>query len=301
MSKSFLDKSTMITQFNEYYNTVLSDLLENPDYLHLNLDMYIDKYGKECHGISEKKNIIAIGGFGEIFECHVDTLSLIVKRIPINYPYNKYLSDDNIEVNNDVESGNFYYEYIDRFLNEIIINIILQNKNTELFCKLHGFKFIEDIQNEEIIGYFYIIMENCGDKFNCNDVTLSNLLEWFIEIAEALKIMHNNNIVHNDIAYRNILVIDAHVKLIDFGMSEITFDTELYEKDIYDFGKMMLDIIERITLRDSRLWSKRLHVTDDLGDFMPLQPIIANIISSDVCPTIDQVLLDLHNILFKKN
>ena len=53
--------------------------------------MYIDKYAKECHGISRKKNIIAIGGFGEIFECNLDTLSLIVKRIPINYPYNKYL------------------------------------------------------------------------------------------------------------------------------------------------------------------------------------------------------------------
>ena len=283
MSITALNKSTMIVKFKEHYSKSIKELSENPKYVHLNINNYVNKYNKECSFVSTHKEIIDFGSYGEIYECHVDTLYLIVKRIPVYYPFKKNLSKYNIHINNNIESGEFYKECIDPFLNEVLINIILQNENKELFCPLVGFNFTEDTHNKEVLGYFFINMEHCGHSIN--NVTLLDLLPWFIEIAQALQIMHSKNIVHNDIANRNILVINSHIRLIDFGMSEITDDTDKFKKDIYLFNVMLLDAITNIT--DS----------DDLGPFKPLQPILSNLESSDL--TIEDILSKLQ-LLFRK-
>jgi len=43
MSESALNKSTMITQFKEYYDKSQTLLLENQKYLHLDIHKYIGK------------------------------------------------------------------------------------------------------------------------------------------------------------------------------------------------------------------------------------------------------------------
>jgi serine/threonine protein kinase len=280
MSITALNKSTMIAQFKEYYHRSQTLLIENPKYLHLNIHNYVGKYNKECSSVSIHKEIIDFGSYGEIYECHVNKLNLIVKRIPVKYPFNKNTSKYNVGINNHIESGEFYNEHIDPFLNEILINIILQTENSYLFCKLLGFNFKEDTDNKEMIGYFFIIMENCGYKIN-RDVSLTDLLDWFIEIAQAIQIMHSKNIVHNDIASRNILILNSHIRIIDFGMSEITDDTDKFKNDIYLFYKMVLDEIKYIT------------GSEDLGPFTPLQSLLSNIDNRDLYPSIEDIISKL--------
>lgn len=279
MSESALNKSTMIAQFKEHYSKSITELSANPKYVHLNIVNYVGKYS-ECSSTSIHKEIIDFGSYGEIYECNVDTLNLIVKRISVNYPFKKQTSKYNVGINNNIESGEFYNEHIDPFLNEILINVILQNENKQLFCRLLGFNFKEDTENKEVLGYFFIIMENCGYKIN-RDVTLADLLDWFIEIAQAIQIMHSKNIVHNDIASRNILISNSHIRVIDFGMSEITDDTDNFKNDINLFYKMLLDEIKYIT--DS----------DDLGPFTPLQPFFTNIDNYDLYPSIEHIISEL--------
>jgi len=278
MSESALSKSTMIAQFKEYYNRKRTLLLENPEYLHLNIHKYVDKYKSECSSITEE--FINWGSNGEIYECRVGKLPLIVKRIRIVYPFKKQTSKYNVGTNKHIESGEFYNEHIDPFLNEILINIILQAENSELFCRLHGFNFKEDTRSNDVLGYFFIIMENCGNGIK-KGVSLKDLLNWFIEIAQAIQIMHSKNIVHNDIASRNIMISNSHVRVIDFGMGEITDEIDNFKNDIYLFYKMILDEIKYIT------------GSDDLGPFTPLQPLLSNIDNRDLYPPIEHIISTL--------
>ena len=49
MSEIFFDKSTIISQFREYYGKKLLELIKNPKYNHLLISNYVYKYSKECN------------------------------------------------------------------------------------------------------------------------------------------------------------------------------------------------------------------------------------------------------------
>jgi len=284
MSETFLDKSTIISQFKEYYGKKILELMENPKYQDLNIDNYVDKYSRECNFSSETPKVISVGVLGNIYEYLSDTSSFIVKRMHVLYPYYKRCGkSDLIMIDKRVRSGIFYTEYLDRFLNEALINIILQNQNSELFCPLLGFNFTEDTEDEDIIGYFNIIMENCGHDINLSGSTFSDLLLWFIEIAEALQIMHSLNIAHNDFHSGNILIMNSHIKFIDFGRSLITDDMNEFSNDIKWFGRMITNTITEIT------------GSENLGPFMPIEPILLRIHNNETIP-IEVLLKELKKI-----
>jgi serine/threonine protein kinase len=279
MSEIFFDKSTVISQFKEYYSKKLLELIKNPKYQHLDISNYVDKYMRECNFSLKTPKLISKGVLGNIYEYPSDTSSFILKRMHVLYPYDKRCQkSDLIMIDKRVKSGIFYNEYLDRFLNEALINIILQNENSELFCPLLGFNFTEDTEDDYIIGYFNIIMENCGHDINLSGSTFSDLLRWFIEIAEAIQIMHSLNIAHNDFHSGNILLMNSHIKFIDFGRSLITEDLNEFTMDIYWFGRMITTTITEIT------------GTDDLGPFMPIEPILLRIHNNATIPI--EVLLE---------
>lgn len=81
-------------------------------------------------------------------------------------------------------------------------------------------------------GYPYMIMEYVEgesiDKY-CERIKpdLKQKLKLFLQVCDALQYAHNNFIVHHDIKPANILVNEAgHVKLLDFGISQIIHEQE---------------------------------------------------------------------------
>ena len=49
-----------------------------------------------------------------------------------------------------------------------------------------------------------------------------DILNWFIEICEALNYIHNNNIIHRDLKPNNIFLMkNNNIKIGDFGIARI--------------------------------------------------------------------------------
>jgi serine/threonine protein kinase len=48
---------------------------------------------------------------------------------------------------------------------------------------------------------------------------MTQKVEWLIGISKGLTHLHANNIVHRDVAARNVLLHQNDTKLTDFGMS----------------------------------------------------------------------------------
>ncbi len=81
-------------------------------------------------------------------------------------------------------------------------------------------------------GFPYMIMEYVEgesiDKYcKKRNPDLKEKLQLFLQVCDALQYAHNNFIVHHDIKPANILVSEAgHVKLLDFGISQIIHEQE---------------------------------------------------------------------------
>ena len=124
---------------------------------------------------------------------------IYVKKIKLDFSYDKKI--DNIQI-----------------LREIYFLVLL--KNQKYFVQLY------DILLHKEYKYLYLIFKgNCVSlnkliNYNVNDY-LSNkdLIKWIIyQITYALYVLHNNNIIHNDIKPSNILIDEnAVITICDFG------------------------------------------------------------------------------------
>jgi hypothetical protein len=61
---------------------------------------------------------------------------------------------------------------------------------------------------------------------NKKSVTMKQKLEWLIGISKGLSHLHSNNIVHRDVAARNILLHQNEAKVTDFGMSRVVSENQ---------------------------------------------------------------------------
>ena len=102
--------------------------------------------------------------------------------------------------------------------------IILQNLSHPNIIKCIDTKIIKDKA--------YIIMEYADDgdlkekidnqKKNNISFKEEDILNWFIEIGEALNYIHNKNIIHRDLKPNNIFLMkNNHIKIGDFGIARI--------------------------------------------------------------------------------
>uniref|UniRef100_A0A8C3G7V4 non-specific protein-tyrosine kinase n=1 Tax=Cyclopterus lumpus TaxID=8103 RepID=A0A8C3G7V4_CYCLU len=119
-------------------------------------------------------------------------------------------------------------DVMEKFMSEAVI---MKNLNNQYIVKLIG--IIED-------DPVWIVMElyqygELGNYLTENQSTLSNitLVLFSLQICKALVYLSGVNVVHRDIAVRNILVASPDcVKLGDFGLSRYIEDEEYYKASV---------------------------------------------------------------------
>lgn len=90
-------------------------------------------------------------------------------------------------------------------------------------------KFVDAFETETLL---ILILELCSEDFKArifdknkkfiNDLTETDILVYFRQIAIGIQYLHLNHIIHRDIKYENILICDDLIKISDFGLSAIT-------------------------------------------------------------------------------
>jgi Tol biopolymer transport system component len=106
-------------------------------------------------------------------------------------------------------------------------------------CTLH------DVGREN--GVDYLVMEYCEgqtltDRLERGALPLDQVLQYGIEIADALSRAHRAGIVHRDLKPSNIMITKSGVKLLDFGLAKVHLETSLGESTaqlISEEGKLL--------------------------------------------------------------
>ncbi|RIB26374.1 kinase-like domain-containing protein [Gigaspora rosea] len=56
-------------------------------------------------------------------------------------------------------------------------------------------------------------------------ISLDEIIDFAMQITNGLEHLHNNNIIHCDLHYKNILMNDGELLIADFGLSKKIDDT----------------------------------------------------------------------------
>jgi serine/threonine protein kinase len=194
------------------------------------------------------------GGSGDVQTLEMPELNTVVSTsaTTINYNNNIYIL---------AGTGGFSSVYTNTAINEAIKIIdvaendrtaIFQNEivnyytistlcNTNYFCKFKNY-YIDESSNK-----IYILMEYCGKNLysviDDNYQKLSPILiyKWFLDIANGIQCMHDNNYVHLDIKLDNITIYgnddinQCKSKMIDFSVAK-NIDELTKMNGIYSVG-----------------------------------------------------------------
>lgn len=108
-------------------------------------------------------------------------------------------------------------EDITRFEREARIGAAL---NTKYIARVH------DIDTTDA-GTVYIVMELLnGEDLEHHlkrEVEMSRLVQWIMDVCEALVLAHESGIVHRDLKPANVFIVagrDEHAKVVDFGIAK---------------------------------------------------------------------------------
>ncbi|KAI9759441.1 MAG: hypothetical protein M4579_002355 [Chaenotheca gracillima] len=124
---------------------------------------------------------------------------------------------------------------------------------------------LKDIFDEEDGVYLVLELATEGELFNWiilkSKLTESETRKVFIQLFQAIKYLHERNIVHRDIKPENILLVDKYltVKLADFGLAKIigeeSFTRTLCGTPSYVAPEILEDSDHRKYTRAVDVWS----------------------------------------------
>ena len=146
---------------------------------------------------------IGSGGMGDVYKAHDRRLDRIVAIKVLKSEYNE---DEN---------------FIRKFRRESLAAASISHPNIVSIYDVG----METVSDEDV---YYIVMEYIDGKTlkelikEEGMLSQNQALNYLIQIAEALKIAHNKNIIHRDIKSQNIMVTrDNRVKVTDFGIARM--------------------------------------------------------------------------------
>jgi serine/threonine protein kinase len=161
------------------------------------------------------------------------------------------------------------YEGFDITASErIAVKVISKSKNITKIRNLieNEIKFLKLLQNHDnvikLLHYsedtnnYYFFLELCTSNFDIMKITNQNIIYFMEQLIDILILLHDYNIIHNDIKPLNILIKNNKLKIIDFGMAE---DNDIQSS--YISGSPLYMNLEKFMGRksfDSDLWSIKL-------------------------------------------
>lgn len=106
---------------------------------------------------------------------------------------------------------------------------VLSKLNHPNIAVIYG---IEEYEDNIFISMEYIQGKTLEDYISDSIIPEDKLLDIAIEIAEGLKVAHDNNIIHRDIKPENIIITESgHVKILDFGLARLTGKGRISKED----------------------------------------------------------------------
>lgn len=122
---------------------------------------------------------------------------------------------------------------LQRFVQEAKSASALNHPNILTIHEIGSFGELNYIATELIDG------ETLRARLNIESLTLSEILDFTIQIATALNAAHDAGIVHRDIKPENIMIRDDGLaKLLDFGLAKLTYPRLVSGFNRETFGKV---------------------------------------------------------------
>ena len=175
-----------------------------------NFSIVLDKY--------EFVKFLGSGSFGKVFEIkYSDGKNRALKWIDLKLVYDEYLKDaPDEEQKRILEEGKNEAE-----------------KEFKLLRPLNHDYILTIIDYAWISGTDLIMILELG-KSDITNICKSEkysrekMAEWFLQICQAVKYLHKNNVIHRDLKTANILLTeDEHMLVCDFGGAQAKFGSFL--------------------------------------------------------------------------
>ncbi|MCI0447827.1 serine/threonine protein kinase, partial [bacterium] len=93
----------------------------------------------------------------------------------------------------------------------------ISNLSHPNICSLHDIGHQQDI---DFLVMEYLEGETLANRIAKGPMSLEQVLQYGIQIADALDKAHHQKIIHRDLKPQNIMITKSGVKLLDFGLAK---------------------------------------------------------------------------------
>jgi len=232
-----------------------------------NFNKLITKYnGWLPFDLIKQRDYFTSGGSSDIYKGVYDSRNIILKMF---------------------DSRNYHYEtgIIDDLENELEIYILLENKKKDQLCQCYGYSF-SNLNNS---FQTYLILKDYGAEGDLCDIIKNEKywykyknkineneyyykyrdIEWVYNmernyklqitnsLCQAIKELHDSNIVHCDLKPNNLLLINDKIIIIDLGASRFIDKEKIIvtEEDMGTLGYMCEDLQFGLCSKKSDIYS----------------------------------------------